>query len=228
MRIRADFSRKEVVGPDDALWVASPQPGVDRLMLDRIGDEVARATSLVRFAPGSIFPFHEHGGGEEIFVLEGSLEDEHGTYPAGTYLRDPIGTSHQPFSKEGCLLFVKLWQFAPQDRARVVLDTKAGAWLSHAPLGPATQLLHEFGGEVTSLMLFPPGIQLARHVHEVGQELLVLEGTFSDESGDYPKGTWIRFPAGSAHAPFSISGCTLLTKVGHLPVQRQDLTAPAL
>ncbi|MHB8884200.1 MAG: cupin domain-containing protein [Methylovirgula sp.] len=227
MKIRADFSKKEVVRPEDAAWVASPQPGVDRLMLDRIGDEIARATSLVRFAPGSFFPFHEHGGGEEIFVLEGGLEDEHGTYPAGTYLRDPVGTSHRPFTKEGCLLFVKLWQFAPQDKARVVIDTRAGAWLSHGPIGPATKLLHEFGDEVTSLMHFPPGIQLAHHVHDVGQELLVLEGTFSDEGGDYPKGTWVRFPAGSAHAPFSISGCTLLAKAGHLPVH-QDFTAPAV
>lgn len=226
MKIRVDFSQKEVVRPDASAWVASPQPGVDRLMLDRIGDEIARATSLVRFAPGSFFPFHEHGGGEEIFVLEGDLEDEHGTYPAGTYLRDPIGTSHRPFTKDGCVLFVKLGQFTPRDRTRVVIDTKAGAWLSHGPIGPATKLLHEFEGDVTSLMHFPPGVQLERHVHEVGQEFLVLEGTFSDESGDYPKRTWARFPQGSVHAPFSIQGCTLLAKAGHLPPPH--LTAPGL
>ncbi|MGB8276548.1 MAG: cupin domain-containing protein [Methylovirgula sp.] len=217
MKIRADFSQKEIVRLGEAEWVASPQPGVDRLMLDRIGEEIARATSLVRFAPGSFFPFHEHGGGEEIFVLEGALEDEHGVYRAGTYLRDPIGTAHLPFTKDGCLLFVKLWQFAPDDTARVVIDTKAGAWLSHGPIGPATKRLHEFDGEVTSLMYFPPGVQLEYHVHEVGQEVLVLDGTFSDEDGDYPKGTWVRFPEGSAHAPYSLSGCTLLAKAGHLP-----------
>ena len=224
MKIRADFSQKEVVRPGEAEWVASPQAGVDRLMLDRIGEEIARATSLVRFAPGSFFPFHEHGGGEEILVLEGVLEDEYGTYPAGTYVRDPVGTSHQPFTKTGCLLFVKLWHFAPNDTVRKVIDTQAGAWLSHGPVGPATKTLHEFGGEVTSLMYFPPGVQLDRHVHEVGQELLVLDGTFSDEEGDYPKGTWVRFPEGSAHAPYSMQGCTLFAKAGQLPSQPQ---APA-
>jgi anti-sigma factor ChrR (cupin superfamily) len=219
MKIRSDFSRKEVVRPGEAEWVPSPQPGVDRLMLDRIGDEIARATSLVRFAPGSSFPFHEHGGGEEIFVLEGVLEDEHGIYPAGTYLRDPIGTAHTPFTKDGCLIFVKLRQFAVGDTARVVINTNEGAWLSHGPIGPATKRLHEFDGAVTSLMYFPPGVQLEHHVHDVGQELLILEGTFSDEGGDYPKGSWVRFPTGSAHAPYSLSGCLLLAKAGHFPAE---------
>ncbi len=226
MNIRADFTQKEVVRPGEALWVASPQQGVDRLMLDRIGEEIARATSLVRFAPGSCFPLHEHGGGEEIFVLEGVLQDEHGIYPAGTYLRDPIGSSHRPFTKEGCLLFVKLWQFAPDDKARVVIDTNAGPWQSNGCEGAALKRLHEFDGESTLLMRFPPGVQIAHHVHEVGQELLILDGIFSDESGDYPKGTWVRFPAGSAHAPFSGPGCTLLAKAGHLPAKK-SLHAPA-
>lgn len=215
MKIRADFSKKEIVRLGEAEFVASPQPGVERLMLDRIGEEIARATSLVRFAPGSSFPFHEHGGGEEIFVLEGTLEDEHGIYPAGTYLRDPVGTRHKPFSANGCLIFVKLWQFQKADDTRIVLDTNAGGWTSRTPQSLSTRLLHGFGGEVTSLMHFPPGIALERHVHETGQEILILDGTFSDEDGDYPKGSWVRFPQGSAHAPYSLSGCTLLAKAGH-------------
>lgn len=219
MRIRADFSKKEIVRPGEVEWVSSPQPGVDRLMLDRIGDEIARATSLVRFAPGTSFPFHAHGGGEEILVLEGVWEDEHGTYPAGTYLRDPVGTAHEPFTKEGCLLFVKLWQFQKGDSARIVRDTKAGTWQSHGPGGPATKLLHEFGDETTSLMYFPPGVQLAHHVHDQGQELFILDGVFVDEDGDYPKGTWVRFPEGSSHAPYSLTGCTLLAKAGHFSAE---------
>ena len=181
MQIRADFSKKEIVRPGDADWVPSPQPGVDRLRLDQIGDEIARATSLVYFSAESSFPFHEHGGGEEILVLDGTLEDEHGTYPAGTYIRDPVGTAHKPFSKEGCLIFVKLWQFAAGDTKGVVINTSEGAWLSRDPMGPSTKLLHEFDSEVSSLMYFPPGIQLERHVHETGQEISILDGTFSDE-----------------------------------------------
>jgi anti-sigma factor ChrR (cupin superfamily) len=225
MQIRADFSRKEVVRPGDAPWVASPQKGVDRLMLDRIGDEIARATSLVRFEPGSFFPFHEHGGGEEIFIVEGSLEDEHGRYPAGTYMRDPIGTSHSPFTEGGCLLFVKLWQFSPQDKTRVIIETQPGEWMRAGMDGMAVQPLHDFAGESTYLIRLAPGMQLAHNTHPAGEEILVLDGTFSDEFGDYPAGTWIRDPAGSAHTPFSKSGCTLLIKSGHLS---KDMVIPKI
>lgn len=217
MQVRADFSRKEVVRPGDAQWVASPQKGVDRLMLDRIGDEIARATSLVRFEPGSFFPHHVHGGGEEILVVEGSIEDEHGRYKTGTYLRDPIGSSHEPFTKEGCLLFVKLWQFSPQDVERIVIETQPGAWMRAGRDGVAVLPLHEFGGESTYLIRLAPGMELERNSHPAGEEILVLDGVFSDEYGDYPAGTWIRDPAGSEHTPFSKPGCTLFVKAGHLP-----------
>ena len=216
MQIRADFLRKEVVRPGDAEWVASPQKGVYRLMLDRIGEEIARATSLVRFEPGSFFPHHDHGGGEEIFVVEGLLEDEHGRYPAGTYLRDPVGTSHTPFTEDGCLLFVKLWQFSPEDTTRIVIDTRTNAWMRAGMDGLAVQPLHEFAGETTYLIRLAPGLRLDRNSHPGGEEILVLDGVFSDEYGDYPAGTWVRDPAGSEHTPFSVPGCTLLIKSGHL------------
>jgi hypothetical protein len=58
-------------------------------MLDRIGDEVARATSIVRYAPASHFSPHVHDGGEEFLVLEGTFQDEHGDYPVGSYVRNP-------------------------------------------------------------------------------------------------------------------------------------------
>ena len=69
-------------------WIASPAGGVDRKMLDRIGDEKARATSIVRYAADSAFPEHEHPLGEEFYVLEGVFSDEHGDYPAGTYVQE--------------------------------------------------------------------------------------------------------------------------------------------
>jgi anti-sigma factor ChrR (cupin superfamily) len=217
MQVRADFSRREVVRPGEAEWVASPQKGVDRLMLDRIGDEIARATTLVRFEPDSFFPHHVHGGGEEVFVVDGLFEDEFGRYPAGTYLRDPIGTSHSPFTKDGCLLFVKLWQFSPKDVTRVVIETKPGDWMRAGRDGMAVLPLHDFEGESTYLIRLAPGLRLERNMHPAGEEILVLDGTFSDEHGDYPAGTWIRDPAGSEHTPYSTSGCTVFVKAGHLP-----------
>ena len=216
MKIRPDFSEKAVVRPKEAEWVPSPQKGVDRLMLDRIGEEIARATTLVRFEPGSSFPFHEHGGGEEVFVVEGVFEDEFGRYPAGTYLRDPVGTAHAPFTKEGCTLFVKLWQFPQGDTSRIVIETRDGAWKAGGAEGVSLQPLHEFAGESTSLVRLAPGKHLPKETHPGGEEILVLEGTLSDEDGDYPAGSWLRQPPGSAHAPFSEKGCTLFVKTGHL------------
>ena len=96
MKINADFTKRAVVRPDDVDWIPSPMAGVERKMLDRIGEEVARATSIVRYAPDSYFEEHTHGGGEEFFVLDGVFSDQYGDYPAGTYVRNPIGTKHRP------------------------------------------------------------------------------------------------------------------------------------
>ena len=96
MRLNADFTQRIVIRPGDTPWQASPSPGVTRRMLDRVGDEAARATSLVRYAPGSVFPAHEHPDGEEILVLEGVFTDEHGEHGPGTYLRNPDGSRHAP------------------------------------------------------------------------------------------------------------------------------------
>ena len=119
MELNADFSKRVVVHAAQEPWVASPMPGVDRRMLDRIGDEVARATSIVRYAPGSAFSAHTHTGGEEFLVLEGVFQDEHGDYPAGTYVRNPPTSSHTPGAADGCTIFVKLWQFDLADRTEV-------------------------------------------------------------------------------------------------------------
>jgi anti-sigma factor ChrR (cupin superfamily) len=70
MNLNADFTKRALVHGAALEWKASPMPGVERRMLDRIGDEVARATTIVRYAPGSQFSPHVHGDGEEFLVLE--------------------------------------------------------------------------------------------------------------------------------------------------------------
>lgn len=80
--------------------------------------EVARATSIVRYSPGSRFSPHEHGGGEEFLVLEGVFSDEHGDDGPGTYVRNPVGSAHAPFSAAGCTILVKLRQMDPADQSR--------------------------------------------------------------------------------------------------------------
>ena len=101
MEIHADLSQRALLDTNALAWTPAPMAGVERRMLDRRGEEVARATSLVRYAPGSRFERHSHGGGEEILVLEGTFSDEQGDYPAGTYLRNPIGSNHAPSSEQG-------------------------------------------------------------------------------------------------------------------------------
>ena len=121
-RINADFSERLVIPTGDLPWIPSPQAGIERRMLDRIGGEVARATSLVRYAAASSFPAHEHTLGEEFLVLDGVFSDEHGDYPAGTYVRNPPLSRHTPHTAPGCVIFVKLRQMPPSERARIVLD----------------------------------------------------------------------------------------------------------
>ena len=92
MEINADFDQPAFAHTSDIKWLVSPMAGVDRRMLDRIGDEVARATTIVRYAKGSAFPEHTHSGGEEFIVLDGIFQDEHGDFPVGSYVRNPPGT----------------------------------------------------------------------------------------------------------------------------------------
>ncbi len=223
MRLNADFSERVVLRPEDRDWVASPMKGVDRQMLDRIGEEVARATSIVRYAPESYFSEHTHGGGEEFFVLEGVFSDEHGDYPAGSYVRNPIGSKHTPHSKEGCTIFVKLHQFDEADTEQKVVSTKDAEFLPGQVPGLSVLPLHSHGTESAALVRWEPGTKFLPHQHWGGEEILVLEGTFQDEFGDYPAGTWLRSPHGSKHTPWSDEGCLIYVKTGHLA----ELTATA-
>jgi len=217
VRIRADLSEPALVLTADEPWVPSPAAGVERKLLDRDGAEQGRATSIVRYAPGSAFPEHGHPGGEELLVLSGVFSDERGDYPAGTYVRNPIGTRHTPRSDPGCVLFVKLCRFDAADTRRVAIDTRSGAWEPGICRGAEVRRLHKHGEEEVLLARWAPGVRLARHRHPRGAEVLVLEGAFADERGTYPTGAWIRSPAGSSHAPWTEGGCVLYVKRGHLP-----------
>jgi anti-sigma factor ChrR (cupin superfamily) len=216
LNIHADLSQRAVVHGEDLDWVASPLPGVDRRMLERDGAEVARATSIVRYAPGSRFSAHTHGGGEEFLVLDGTFSDETGDYPAGSYVRNPVGSSHAPYSESGCTIWVKLRQMWPQDQTRVAIETRSTPFVRGLVAGLSVLPLHQFGTEHVALVRWQPGTQFQRHGHPDGEEIFVLEGTFSDELGDYPAGTWLRNPPGSVHTPFSNPGCLIYVKTGHL------------
>ncbi|MGD1900797.1 MAG: cupin domain-containing protein [Geitlerinemataceae cyanobacterium] len=216
MQIHADLSQRAIVASEELPWIASPLSGVDRRMLERDGEEVARATSIVRYAPGSRFNAHTHGGGEEFFVLGGTFSDETGDFPVGSYVRNPVGSRHAPHSDNGCTILVKLRQMHPADRARVAIDTRSARFIPGLVAGLSVLPLHQFGTESVALVRWQPGTQFQRHGHPDGEEIFVLEGTFSDETGNYPTGSWLRNPPGSVHTPFSKSGCLIYVKTGHL------------
>ena len=216
LKLNADFSERCVVDSDSLPWQPSPSPWVHRRLLERDGGEVARATSIVRYGAGASFDSHSHALGEEIFVLDGTLSDEFADYGPGTYLKNPPGSSHAPFSEGGCILFVKLRHLAPDDCQRVVVHTHQSPWHRGMVDGLTVMPLSEFGTCHTALVRWAPQTFFNPHRHYGGEEIYVVEGVFSDEHGNYPRGSWIRSPHLSQHQPYSVQGCLILVKTGHL------------
>jgi anti-sigma factor ChrR (cupin superfamily) len=217
-RVNADFSSRVILATEELPWLPSPQAGVERRMLDRVGSEVARATSLVRYAPNSIFPEHEHALGEEFLVLSGIFSDEHGDYPVGTYIRNPPGSKHSPRSAPGCTIFVKLRQMPPEERQRIVIDTGAAAWQDGDADGHARITLYSAGDgrELVAMERLDAGASLPPYDCPGGEELLLLSGVLTDEAGSYKAGTWMRSPPGSRHRLGSAAGAVYWVKRRHL------------
>lgn len=212
-----NFSERLVIKTKELPWVQSPVEGVMRIPLERERAEDGRATSIVRYAPGSNFKVHTHRFGEEIFVLEGEFRDERGIYPAGTYLRNPPGSGHVPSSVSGCVLFVKLGHFSLEDQEQVCINTTLTPWLpGHG--GLKVMPLHQFGTQGTALVKWPAGERFVPHRHWGGEEIFVLSGEFCDEHDRYPQGTWIRSPHLSTHYPFVREETIIFVKTGHLPL----------
>jgi hypothetical protein len=152
--------------------------------LERNGGEVARATSIVRYDAGAKFNVHEHGLGKEILVLDGTLSDEFGDYGPGTYLKNPSGSSHAPFSEDGCTLFVKLRHLSADDSERVVVHTRESLWFRGMVDGLTVMPLSAFGTSHTAMVRWAPGTYFNPHL--------------------------------SQRQPFSVEGCLILVKTGHL------------
>jgi len=217
MELNADFSKRVAVHAADNPWRKSPMPGVDRRMLDRLGDEVARATTIVRYAPGSAFSPHVHTGGEEFFVLEGVFQDEHGDFPAGSYIRNPPESSHTPASEPGCTILVKLWQFDPADRTHVRIDTGKMAWLQD-PDRAGVEVMPLFRDEREDVRLerWQPGQEVGLDAAE-GLEVFVLEGAMTEGVEAFAPHSWLRLPReGATVARAGDAGAVVWIKRGHL------------
>lgn len=217
MELNADFSKRASVHAAKIEWLSSPMKGVERRMLDRIGNEVARATTIVRYAPGSQFSPHVHTGGEEFVVLEGVFQDEHGDFPKGSYIRNPPQSSHTPGSEEGCTILVKLWQMEQADRTHVRIDMNKMS--VNQIVGRdnvyVTPLFND-GFEDVRLERWSAGktISLAA---KGGLEVFVIEGGFDEGGETFAEQSWLRLPIGAPlEAAVGSAGAVVWIKEGHL------------
>ena len=217
MNINAEFNKRVVVHSEDLEWMASPMAGVYRRPLDRVGGEVARATTIVKYDPGSHFSAHVHTGGEEFIVLDGVFQDEHGDFPAGSYIRNPPQSKHTPGSEPGCTIFVKLWQFDMEDRTHVRLNMNRMASVPHKEfLGVSVTPLYADEHEDVSFFTLEPNATLVVDA-KAGAEALVLAGSITEKNDVLKKHSWLRVPeGGTIHAKAGTEGARLWVKTGHM------------
>ena len=221
MRVNDDFHSRAIVRAAEQRWVPSPLPGVERVMLDRLGAERGRATSLVRYAQGSSFHAHAHPGGEEILVLQGTFSDESGDYGPGWYLRHPPGSNHRPWSTEGALIFVKLWQMPDNETCTVRTQTRdPSTWMRGSAVERCP--LYASDAERVQLLSLPAGATFKPDTAR-GAELLVIEGGLAEANANanvyanLEQFSWVRLPHGDATLfTASPAGATLYLKTGHL------------
>ena len=214
--IHGDISVRVVVHTKPMPWGASPSSTVWRKRLHLVGPaESGQVTSVVRYQEHSQFPPHDHPDGEEILVLAGVFSDEHGNWPAGSYLLNPQGFRHAPYSRNGCLLFVKLRQYPGMDRRHVAVNTHTMSW---EPLGGRRErkILYLQPGyqDTTRLERWSPESVPGELTYALGAELFVLDGSFADEHGRYDAHTWMRLPTHFTHRPTTQEGCELYVKEG--------------
>jgi anti-sigma factor ChrR (cupin superfamily) len=217
MKIAADFSKREIVHSSTLPWVASPMVGIERRALDRVGGEVARATSIVRYAPGSEFSPHVHTGGEEFIVLDGVFQDEHGSFPVGSYIRNPPESSHTPSSEAGCVIMVKLWQFQPKDRTHVRLQMNAMGKVA-IPEHTGIQITPLYKDDIEEVSLLHFDTDASLEISPLGgAELFVLEGDITEQQDQLTKHSWARLPINeSISIKAGENGAKVWLKTGHL------------
>jgi anti-sigma factor ChrR (cupin superfamily) len=194
-------------------WVASPKAGVWRKPLAREEAEQGHATSIVRYDPGAAFSSHGHPKGEEILVLQGVFSDQTGDFPAGTYFRNPEGFSHAPFSHDGCLILVKLYQFQADDTEHRVIQTQSARW---SPVNDSLEQLqlHQHHDEQVSMWRSREEVIVDLSMADQGLEIYVLQGALQEDGQRFGPGVWLRRPRGSQ--TYQLSADTLIwVKMNH-------------
>jgi hypothetical protein len=221
--LNGDLSMRVVMDTREMEWTPSPSGTVRRKRLHLVGEaEAGQVTSFVRYLPGSSFPEHGHPAGEEIFVVKGTFSDHLGDASEGTHLLNPEGFRHAPFSDPGCLILVKLRQYAGDGRDFHRTDTHGRPWTTTTLRDIEEKILYRDRRfpDVTRLERWAPGAVPGPRVFPGGAEFFVIEGAFEDALGRYPGGTWLRLPAGGTLDARSANGCVAYLKTGALPSLR--------
>jgi hypothetical protein len=216
-RINADRTQFAVVHGGQLAWTPSPEAGIERRLLERIGGEVALATSIVRYRAGHRFPSHVHGLGEEFFVLGGTFSDEHGHHSSGTYVRNPPGSRHAPYSDDGCVIFVKLRQMHAADRQSIRVSSEQLKWSAESP-GHNRAPLFDMAGVSVRLEWLAPGASRAELLVSGGEEIFVINGDLSLAGLPQPLTTWswLRHPDSRCRRMSTDTGALYWRKTGHL------------
>ena len=224
MEINSDISKRVVIRQETLRWTETPSSGIKHRVLERGVDALSRATFVIQLAPGSSMQ-NSCEFGHEILVLDGGLSDESGSYCKGDYFKNPPGSSNVYESASGCMLFVKNQHLEVEEDQRILVKTSSRPWYQGLVDGLSVMPLSESGTRHTALVRWEPGTRFNAHRHFGGEEIYVLEGVFADEFGKYPSGTWMRSPHLSAHCPYSMEGCTILVKTGHLLPMAREVSA---
>lgn len=193
VNLNMDVSKSVIIETAKMEWSPSPLKGVVRRRLEREDAEQGHATSMVRYAPGSSFKSHTHGGGEEYFVLDGTFSDQSGDYDAGYYVRNPPGSSHAPHSEQGCTIFVKLCQMQKEGEPQVNIDTKTQAWQQSCLTGQQTMALFENERETVQLLKLADGTNHSPFPNDTIREILILEGEVTCNGENFGPQSWFRF-----------------------------------
>lgn len=216
MQLHADFTQTVILCPEDYHWTPSPGGQVNRVMLERIGQERARATSLVEYPQGANFPSHDHPLGEEILVLSGIFtENDQQHYAQGWYLRNPHQSQHQPSSATGCIIFVKLMQMQATEQTPVRINTHDASLWVNTRYGLRLDLYQD---PYENTYLFKPRLAHPFSLSDPqGVELLIVQGALHTHKTVFTQGTWLRLAAhDQLHFTQSDPDTILYLKRGHL------------
>ncbi len=222
----ADFLQRVVALPENQNWLDTSVDGIRYYMLEACFLPYSRRTLILNCKPGSVLKRQDAQSEVEFIVLDGEVTDEQGCYTRGTYVRNPGGSTYA-HSRLGCVLFVKLSQIHEDDQARRVIDTtRESKWLPGPENNTEVYPLHMWDTESVFLIRWTATASVKPTLNPIGEEILVLAGTLTDQYGSYPAGSWIRNPVSAWQNWTADEGTVIYYKNGHFPKESNEADHP--